>query len=107
MNTKALLEDMPALVALINSGQSETSKKGWTPKHIYWKEKELIEQEMTQNLLNPKNTILKFTEHNAINRVRVLLVEKELNVLGMAYGFARTSKGYRQKNFWLKPKTTP
>lgn len=84
MITKATLEDIPALVTLINSAyRGETSKKGWTTEAHLLEGKRTDEQEMTQIFLDPKNTILKFTENNTIIG-SVLLVEKEHQLyLGM------------------------
>jgi len=76
MITKATLEDIPALVALINSAyRGETSKKGWTTEADLLEGKRTDEQEITEIFLDPKNTILKFTE-NSIIIGSVLLVEK-------------------------------
>ncbi|MDP5200402.1 GNAT family N-acetyltransferase [Flavobacterium sp. DG2-3] len=84
MITKALLEDIPALVTLINSAyRGETSKKGWTTEAHLLEGKRTDEPEMTEIFLDPKNTILKFTENNKIIG-SVLLVEKEHQLyLGM------------------------
>lgn len=76
MITKALLEDIPALVTLINSAyRGETSKKGWTTEAHLLEGKRTDEQEMTEIFVHPKNTILKFTENDKIIG-SVLLVEK-------------------------------
>jgi len=76
MITKALLEDIPALATLINSAyRGETSKKGWTTEAHLLEGKRTDEQEMTEIFLDPKNTILKFTEDGKIIG-SVLLVEK-------------------------------
>lgn len=76
MITKALREDIPALVTLINSAyRGETSKKGWTTEAHLLEGKRTDEQEMTEILEDPKNTILKFTENDTIIG-SVLLVEK-------------------------------
>lgn len=76
MITKALLEDIPALTTLINSAyRGETSKKGWTTEAHLLEGKRTDEEEMTTIFLNPKNTILKFTENNTIIG-SVLLIEK-------------------------------
>ena len=84
MITKATLEDIPALTILINSAyRGETSKKGWTTEAHLLEGKRTDDQEMTEILLNPKNTILKYTENNQIIG-SVLLVEKEHQLyLGM------------------------
>ncbi|PXY47196.1 GNAT family N-acetyltransferase [Flavobacterium hydrophilum] len=76
MITKATLEDIPALVKLINSAyRGETSKKGWTTEAHLLEGKRTDEPEMTEIFLEPKNTILKFTENNTIIG-SVLLVDK-------------------------------
>ncbi|WP_125719593.1 GNAT family N-acetyltransferase [Flavobacterium ustbae] len=84
MITKALLEDIPALVTLINSAyRGETSKQGWTTEAHLLEGKRTDEPEMTDIFLDPKNTILKFTENDKIIG-SVLLVEKEKQLyLGM------------------------
>lgn len=84
MITKATLEDIPALTLLINSAyRGETSKKGWTTEAHLLEGKRTDEKEMTEISLNPKNTILKYTENNRIIG-SVLLVEKEHQLyLGM------------------------
>ncbi|KAF2517848.1 GNAT family N-acetyltransferase [Flavobacterium foetidum] len=84
MISKALLEDIPALVALINSAyRGESSKKGWTTEAHLLEGKRTDEQEMTEIFLDPKNTILKFTANNTIIG-SVLLVQKEKQLyLGM------------------------
>ena len=84
MITKAILEDIPALTLLINSAyRGETSKKGWTTEAHLLEGKRTDDEEMTEILLNPKNTILKYTENDQIIG-SVLLVEKEHQLyLGM------------------------
>ena len=76
MITKASLQDIPALTVLINSAyRGETSKKGWTTEANLLEGKRTDEQEMTEIFLDPKNTILKYTENDTIIG-SVLLVEK-------------------------------
>lgn len=76
MITKASLQDIPALTVLINSAyKGETSKKGWTTEANLLEGKRTDEQEMTEIFLDPKNTILKYTENDQIIG-SVLLVEK-------------------------------
>lgn len=76
MITKATIEDIPALTILINSAyRGETSKKGWTTEAHLLEGKRTDEPEMTGIFLDPKNTILKFTENDKIIG-SVLLVEK-------------------------------
>lgn len=84
MISKATLQDIPALNILINSAyRGETSKKGWTTEANLLEGKRTNEEELTETILNPKNTILKFTENDQIIG-SVLLVEKEHQLyLGM------------------------
>jgi len=84
MITKATLQDIPALNILINSAyRGETSKKGWTTEAHLLEGKRTNEEELTQTILDPKNTILKFTENDKIIG-SVLLVKKEHQLyLGM------------------------
>jgi ribosomal protein S18 acetylase RimI-like enzyme len=84
MIIKATLEDIPALTILINSAyRGETSKKGWTTEAHLLEGKRTNEDELTEIILNPKNTFLKFTENNQIIG-SVLLIEKERQLyLGM------------------------
>lgn len=84
MITKATLQDIPALTILINSAyRGETSKKGWTTEANLLEGKRTNEDELTETILDPKNTILKFTENDIIISC-VLLVEKEHQLyLGM------------------------
>ncbi|MFH6996898.1 GNAT family N-acetyltransferase [Flavobacterium sp. FlaQc-57] len=84
MITKATLQDIPALTILINSAyRGETSKKGWTTEAHLLDGKRTNEEELTETILDPKNTILKYTENNQIIG-SVLLVEKEHQLyLGM------------------------
>ncbi|MBF4519072.1 GNAT family N-acetyltransferase [Flavobacterium sp. ANB] len=77
MITKVTLQDIPALTTLINSAyRGETSKKGWTTEAHLLEGKRTTEEELTEIILNPKNTFLKFTENDKIIG-SVLLVEKE------------------------------
>lgn len=84
MITKTSIEDIPALAILINAAyRGETSKKGWTTEAHLLEGKRTNEEEMTEILSDPKNTILKFTENDRIIG-SVLLVEKENQLyLGM------------------------
>ncbi|MFW0736249.1 GNAT family N-acetyltransferase [Flavobacterium sp. T12S277] len=76
MISKATLADIPALNILINSAyRGETSKKGWTTEANLLEGKRTNEEELTQTIQNPKNTILKYTENNTVIG-SVLLVEK-------------------------------
>lgn len=77
MITKATLQDIPSLLTLINSAyRGETSKKGWTTEAHLLEGKRTTEEELTEIILDPKNTFLKFTENDKIIG-SVLLVEKE------------------------------
>ena len=84
MITKATLQDIPSLNILINSAyRGETSKKGWTTEAHLLEGKRTTEEELTEIILDPKNTFLKFTENDQIIG-SVLLVEKEHQLyLGM------------------------
>ncbi|MBF4463914.1 GNAT family N-acetyltransferase [Flavobacterium sp. LC2016-12] len=84
MITKATLQDIPTLNILINSAyRGETSKKGWTTEANLLEGKRTNEEELTETILNPKNTILKYTQSDKIIG-SVLLVEKENQLyLGM------------------------
>ncbi|WP_291286540.1 GNAT family N-acetyltransferase [Flavobacterium sp.] len=76
MISKATLADIPVLNILINSAyRGETSKKGWTTEANLLEGKRTNEEELTQTIQNPKNTILKYTENNTVIG-SVLLVEK-------------------------------
>ncbi|MGO4905132.1 GNAT family N-acetyltransferase [Flavobacterium sp. W20_MBD1_R3] len=84
MITKATLENVSQLNTLINSAyRGESSKKGWTTEANILEGLRTNEIELSETILNPKNTILKFTENNQIIGC-VLLVEKEQQLyLGM------------------------
>lgn len=84
MITKATIQDIPALNILINSAyRGETSKIGWTTEANLLEGKRTNEEELTETILNPKNTILKYTENDKIIG-SVLLVKKEHQLyLGM------------------------
>ena len=84
MITKATIEDISLLNTLINSAyRGESSKKGWTTEANILEGLRTTEEELTETILNPKNTVLKFTDNNQIIGC-VLLVEKEQQLyLGM------------------------
>ena len=84
MITKATIEDVSALNTLINSAyRGESSKKGWTTEANILEGLRTTEQELTESIQNPRNTIFKFTENNQIIGC-VLLIEKEQQLyLGM------------------------
>lgn len=76
MITTATLEDVLALEKLINSAyRGETSKQGWTTEANLLGGKRITEEELSEIIQNKENTILKFTENNAIIGC-VLLVNK-------------------------------
>ncbi|MEA9412208.1 GNAT family N-acetyltransferase [Flavobacterium sp. PL02] len=77
MITKATLQDIPALNTLINSAyRGESSKKGWTTEANLLEGKRTTEEELSETILDSKNTILKFTENDLIIGC-VLFVKKE------------------------------
>jgi N-acetylglutamate synthase-like GNAT family acetyltransferase len=84
MITKATIEDVSFLNTLINSAyRGESSKKGWTTEANLLEGLRTTEQELTETIQDPKNTILKFTEKEQIIGC-VLLIEKEKQLyLGM------------------------
>jgi ribosomal protein S18 acetylase RimI-like enzyme len=84
MITKATIEDISNLNTLINSAyRGETSKKGWTTEANLLAGSRTNEEELTEILEDPRNTLLKFTEQDVIIG-SVLLVEKENKLyLGM------------------------
>ncbi len=84
MITKASLEDISSLNTLINSAyRGETSKKGWTTEANLLEGNRTNEEELKEILLDPKNTVLKYTNQGLIIG-SVLLVEKEQQLyLGM------------------------
>lgn len=84
MITTASIQDVSFLNLLINSAyRGESSKKGWTTEANILEGLRTTEEELTETVRNPKNTILKYTENNQIIGC-VLLVEKEQQLyLGM------------------------
>lgn len=84
MITKATLENVSQLNTLINSAyRGESSKKGWTTEANILDGLRTTEEELSETILNPKNTVLKFTDNDQIIGC-VLLVEKEKELyLGM------------------------
>lgn len=84
MITKATVQDVKSLNTLINSAyRGESSKKGWTTEANILEGLRTTEEELSDTILNPKNTILKFTENDQIIGC-VLLIEKEQELyLGM------------------------
>ena len=84
MITTASLQDVSFLNQLINSAyRGESSKKGWTTEANILEGLRTTEEELTETILNPKNTILKFAENDQIIGC-VLLVQKEQQLyLGM------------------------
>ena len=84
MITTASLQDVSFLNQLINSAyRGESSKKGWTTEANILEGLRTTEEELTETILNLKNTILKFAENDQIIGC-VLLVRKEQQLyLGM------------------------
>ncbi len=84
MITKATLEDVTSLNKLINSAyRGESSKQGWTTEANLLHGLRTTEEELTGTILEPKNTILKFTDANSLIAC-VLLIKKEQQLyLGM------------------------
>jgi ribosomal protein S18 acetylase RimI-like enzyme len=77
MISKVTSQDIPALTILINSAyRGETSKKGWTTEAHLLEGKRTTEEELSEIILDPKNTFLKYTDNEQIIG-SVLLVEKE------------------------------
>lgn len=84
MITKATLQDIPALNALINSAyRGESSKKGWTTEADLLEGKRTTEEELTETIEDKKNTILKFTENDQIIGSVLLVEKKDKLYLGM------------------------
>ncbi|PAM95271.1 GNAT family N-acetyltransferase [Flavobacterium sp. IR1] len=84
MITKATVEDIPALTILINAAyRGETSKKGWTTEAHLLEGKRTNEEEMTEIILEPSNTILKYTENSQIIGSVLLVEKKDQLYLGM------------------------
>nr|WP_315223401.1 GNAT family N-acetyltransferase [uncultured Flavobacterium sp.] len=80
----ATLADVPALNTLINSAyRGETSKKGWTTEANILSGKRTTEDELTQTILDPKNTILKYTQDNTIIGSVLLVAQEHQLYLGM------------------------
>ena len=77
MITIAKVDDVPSLNKLINSAyRGESSKKGWTTEANLLEGLRTTEEELTELIANPINTILKFTDKETIIGC-VLLVQKE------------------------------
>ena len=84
MITKATVEDIPVLTILINAAyRGETSKKGWTTEAHLLEGKRTNEDEMTEIILAPANTILKYTLNDQIIGSVLLVEKKEQLYLGM------------------------
>ena len=84
MITTATLLDVSFLNVLINSAyRGESSKKGWTTEANILEGLRTTVEELTETILNPKNTILKYVENKQIIGC-VLLIQKEQQLyLGM------------------------
>ena len=84
MITKATLADISSLNKLINSAyRGESSKKGWTTEANLIEGLRTTEQELTETIANPINTMLKFTENNVIIGCVLLIEKKQQLYLGM------------------------
>ena len=84
MITIATLEDVSALNTLINSAyRGESSKKGWTTEANLLEGLRTTEQELKDSILNPANTILKFTEKKSIIGCVLLVAKEQQLYLGM------------------------
>jgi len=89
MITKATLADIPSLNILINSAyRGESSKKGWTTEANLLEGKRTTEEELTQTIQDPKNTILKFTvspelQNSGIGRKMLAEAENHAKSLGL------------------------
>lgn len=67
MITTATIEDVTALEKLINAAyRGETSKLGWTTEANLLQDKRITVNELCEIINNKDNTILKFTDNNAI-----------------------------------------
>ncbi|MBC5842058.1 MAG: GNAT family N-acetyltransferase [Flavobacteriaceae bacterium] len=84
MITKATLQDIPALLSLINGAyRGESSKAGWTTEAELLGGQRTDGGELTQILLDPKNTLLKYTEADQILGCVLLTAEEKQLYLGM------------------------
>lgn len=84
MITTATLEDVSALEKLVNSAyRGETSKQGWTTEANLLAGKRITEKELSEILQNKENTILKFTENDAIIGCVLLINKGNKLYLGM------------------------
>ena len=84
MITQSTLQDVPSLNVLINSAyRGESSKKGWTTEANILEGLRTTEEELTTTILDPKNTILKFTENNQIIGCVLLTAKEQQLYLGM------------------------
>ncbi|WP_394774527.1 GNAT family N-acetyltransferase [Flavobacterium sp.] len=84
MIAKATLQDVTALTTLINSAyRGETSKKGWTTEAHLLEGKRTTEEELSEIILDSKNTFLKFTENDQIIGSVLLVVKEHQLYVGM------------------------
>lgn len=84
MITKATLGDVSQLNKLINSAyRGESSKEGWTTEANILTGIRTTEEELTETMGDPKNTILKFTENARIIGCVLLMAKEQQLYLGM------------------------
>lgn len=84
--SSASIQDVPALVALINSAyRGETSKKGWTTEaHLLEGELRTDIPSLTMMMNNPQTIVLKFTKADGVIAGSVYLEKQERSLyLGM------------------------
>ena len=84
--SSASIQDVPALVALINSAyRGETSKKGWTTEaHLLEGELRTDIPSLTMMMNNPQTIVLKFTKADVVIAGSVYLEKQERSLyLGM------------------------
>jgi ribosomal protein S18 acetylase RimI-like enzyme len=84
MISKATLENVFEITTLVNSAyRGETSKKGWTTEAHLLKGTRITEKELTEVLLNTKNTVLIYQENLKIIGTVLLTNNKTELYLGM------------------------
>lgn len=84
MIIKATLQHITEITNLVNSAyRGETSKKGWTTEAHLLEGTRISENELTEIIENPNNTILLFIENNTIIGTVLLTNKKTELYLGM------------------------
>ena len=84
MITKATLENVTEIKNLVNSAyRGETSKKGWTTEAYILEGTRITENELTDTLSDPNNTILIYQENGKIIGTVLLTNKKTELYLGM------------------------